>query len=93
MLFRTTFISTVALLCVNQAVGAAVEAPRSVDIATTACLCSPNTSQEDSILTFFMKIMRATAPTIVVIRVAPVASTIPVLATLRRLFLVVSYPS
>ena len=41
MLFRVAYLSTVALLCINQAVGAAVKVPRgadAVEIATTACL-------------------------------------------------------
>lgn len=42
MHFSITFLSAVALLGINQAVGAALE-PRAALIATDYCSCTPNT--------------------------------------------------
>ena len=53
MLFRATLVSAVALLGINQAIGAPVEA-RGALTATTECMSYPNTWQADSILTIFL---------------------------------------
>ena len=50
MLFRAAFLSAVALIGINQAVGATLE-PNAAQIAVDSCLCPSKTQQENSILT------------------------------------------
>lgn len=52
MLFRTAFLSAVALLGINQAVGTAL-GPRAAEIAADASSCYPNRLQQDPILIVF----------------------------------------
>ena len=81
MLFRAAFLSAVALLGINQAVGSALES-RSAEIAKNSCLCHPNRWPQHPILMFPLQTWHAIAPTIVATRMAQVASTITPTMTL-----------